>query len=218
MLRRIARPLLASVFIADGVRAIARPHHEVEHLPHAEESLTQVGQQLPVQLSADTLVRVLGVAKVGAGLALACGVAPRVAAGALAVLQLPTALARHPFWTKTGKPRRDDLAGLWRDGAILGGLLLAVVDTDGKPSLAWRAEHAAEQARKDASRAAKHVTKDAKHVASDVTKGAKHVAHDVTKDAKRAAKEAKRAARRTVKDAKGAVHTAGQRIESALPH
>lgn len=199
MLRRIAHPLLASVFVVDGLRTAAHPHEEVEHLPLVEEAVEKVAAQLPSPVTPDLLLRGLGVAKVGAGLALGFSIAPRVAASILTVLHLPTLLGRHPFWTKTGRERREAIGGLVRDAAILGGLLLAVVDTDGKPSLAWRAEHAAEQARKDAGRAAKLATREAKHVAKDAKVATKHVADDVKRTTKHVARDAKRASRQATK-------------------
>ena len=42
--------------------------------------------------------------------------------------------------------------------SMLGGLLLASVDTDGKPGMAWRARHAAT----DVRRQAKHLRREAK--------------------------------------------------------
>lgn len=215
MLRRIARPLLASVFVVDGLRAAARPQEELHHLPFAEDALGKAAERIPLPVSPDLLVRALGVAKVGAGVALGFGIAPRVAAGLLALLHTPTMLSRHPFWTETGARRREELGGLVRDAAILGGLLLAVSDTNGKPSLAWRAEHATEQARRDAAKAAKHVAKDAKHVAKDAKRLTKHAAEEVKRSARQAAKDAKRAARSATKTVVTTAERDAAKLEAA---
>ncbi len=52
---------------------------------------------------------------------------------------------------------------------LLGGALLAVVDTDGKPGLGWRAR----RANKDLHRAAALAAKDAKHARKTASREAK---------------------------------------------
>lgn len=154
ILRRIARPLLASIFISDGIRALRDPSAEIEAFPQAEERLEELAAQVPyLPASATALVRAVGVAKIGAGVALALGFAPRVAAGTLAALQIPTMVMRHPIWAVSGGERSEHLSGLLRNGAVLGGLLLASADTEGKPSLAWRLEAARAKGTKSAKKA-----------------------------------------------------------------
>jgi len=73
---------------------------------------------------------------------LALGKAPRLAASALAATLVPTTLPR------TGSGRRRPGAACPAPGhfvknlGLLGGLMLAAADTEGKPSLAWRAANA----------------------------------------------------------------------------
>ena len=87
--------------------------------------------------------------KVAAGTMYALGKAPRVAATALALVQVPTALARHSFWeTQEPKERKARKTGFLTDVGLLGALFLATADTAGKPGLAWRAEHAGKQVNK----------------------------------------------------------------------
>ena len=45
---------------------------------------------------------------------------------------------------------------------MLGGLLLAAVDTEGKPGLAWRARRAAADVRREARQVAKDARREAK--------------------------------------------------------
>lgn len=162
ILRRIARPLLASVFISDGIRAIRDPRGEIEALPEAEERLDELAASLPyVPANGAALIRLVGLAKVGAGVALALGFAPRVAATALAALQVPTTVARHPIWALSGGERTEHLSGLLRDGAVLGGLLLAAADTEGKPSLAWRLDAARAKGTKSAKKAGRKARRKA---------------------------------------------------------
>lgn len=224
MLRRIARPLLASVFVLDGLRALARPHEEIEHLPYAEEALDRAAAELPAPVSTDLIVRGLGLAKVGAGVALGFGVAPRVAAGVLALLHTPTMLGRHPFWTQTGAARRESIGGLVRDGAILGGLLLAAGDTAGKPSLAWRADAARTQATKQTKqvtkRAGKQARAAAKHATQSVTASAERdvakLEASLERTARRASRKARKAARRIEREARSATATVEHAVGDAV--
>ena len=69
---------------------------------------------------------------------------------------------------KDGERRRSELDDLLRDLSRLGGALIAGVDTQGRPGLAWRGKHAAEHLGRlgaaDQSRAAR---REAKRAAKD---------------------------------------------------
>ena len=88
-------------------------------------------------------MRLDGIAKVGAGVALALGRAPRLASLVLAASLVPTTLAGHRFWEETDPAARNaQRLHLLKNAAILGGVILAAVDTEGRPSVGWRARHA----------------------------------------------------------------------------
>ncbi|GMA30661.1 DoxX family protein [Litorihabitans aurantiacus] len=187
LIRRVARPLLASVFVADGWRALRHPAQEIEHLPGARKQLTVLAERAPVPLSADVVVRAAGATKIVAGVLLGLGVAPRAAATVLTVLHVPTLAAAHPFWETKGETRREHVAGLVRDGAVLGGLLLAAADTAGKPSLGWRLDAARTTTAKKATTHARHARRTAKvakvaakQAAARVPDKAKLALHEVT--------------------------------------
>ena len=64
---------------------------------------------------------------------------------------MPTTYAGHPFWEETGPGQaRRSGSHFLKNLGLLGGLLLAAVDTEGKPGLAWRAQRAAKDARRAA--------------------------------------------------------------------
>jgi uncharacterized membrane protein YphA (DoxX/SURF4 family) len=78
---------------------------------------------------------------------LATGRLPRVAATVLAVSLVPTTLAGHRFWEGTDpQARAAQRIHFLKNTAMLGGLILAAVDTEGRPSLGWRARRAARRA------------------------------------------------------------------------
>jgi uncharacterized membrane protein YphA (DoxX/SURF4 family) len=142
LLRRIARPLLAGIFISGGVAALRDPEG---HAKLAAETLEKVTELAPVDEipSNVTLVKVDAAVKVGAGLLLATGRTPRLAASALAASLVPTTLAGHRFW-EVHEPhqRMEQQVHFLKNLALLGGLMLASADTAGKPSLARRARRA----------------------------------------------------------------------------
>jgi uncharacterized membrane protein YphA (DoxX/SURF4 family) len=155
--RFLARPMLASSFVLAGM----------DKLKNADDTATQLSPllrraaaSLPFQTDEKVLARVLGGAQVGAGVCLALGKASRLAATVLAVI---SALNGYVDWrsadgsSKEGRDARRKQ--LLKNVTLTGGVLLASVDTNGRPGLAWRAEHLAADARKSAG-----------HLASDVRK------------------------------------------------
>lgn len=178
LFRRIARPLLAAVFIAGGVDALLNPKPKAEA---AKPLLDQAQRRWPTAPSVDPLMvaRADGAVKIGAGLMMTLGMAPRFAAALLAVDLIPTTVAGHPFWSgRNSDERQANQIHFLKNAGLFGGLLLAITDTGGKPSLAWRAKHAKRDAKKGVERASR-----------DARKG-------VEKASRRARKKADRASRR----------------------
>jgi uncharacterized membrane protein YphA (DoxX/SURF4 family) len=84
---------------------------------------------------------------VAGGALLALGKAPRLASAALLGSLVPTTLAGHPFWQETDpQAREQQRMQFMKNAAMGGGLLLALLDTEGRPSLTWRAKRAARRA------------------------------------------------------------------------
>jgi uncharacterized membrane protein YphA (DoxX/SURF4 family) len=154
-IRLIARPMLASMFVMGGIDSFMHPSGKV---PKAEKVTGQVptlaekiAPGLPVPTDPETLVRINGGVQVLAGLALATGRAPRVASLVLAATLVPTTYAGHPFWEEKDKTARaGQRIQFLKNLSMMGGLLLAAVDTEGKPGVAWRARRAARDVRREA--------------------------------------------------------------------
>ncbi len=143
--RRLARPLLASSFVASGVDALLHPDSHVERFRKVEPALEKAG--IPPAIASDTrlLVRVSGGITALAGLMLATNRSPRSAALTLAAMTVPVTLVNNPIWAASGKERKRDMRrGLLTGASLVGGLLIAGLDRDGKPSLAWRAANTRE--------------------------------------------------------------------------
>lgn len=145
LLRRLARPLLASIFIVGGINELRQP---VAHAETAKPLLDDVTERakdvLPEAAPTDpiTLVRIDAAVKIGAGAMFALGRAPRLAALALIGSLVPTTAAGHRFWAaENDQDRQQQLIHFLKNAGLAGGLLIAAADTEGKPSIRWRASH-----------------------------------------------------------------------------
>lgn len=140
ILRRIARPMLAAVFVSGGIDTLRNPKPRVDT---AAPVIEKAGKQANVAADPELLVKVNAAAQVAAGTLLGLGKFPRLSALVLAGSLAPTTVAGHRFWEEDqpadrGAQRIHFLKNL----GLIGGLLIAASDTHGKPSLAWRAKHA----------------------------------------------------------------------------
>ncbi|MDO4887505.1 MAG: DoxX family membrane protein [Actinomycetaceae bacterium] len=172
----IARPLLACPFVVEGVDALIRP---AAHRERAQ-ALAPLARRAGIELDDDTsdlASRALGATYVVAGLSLAVGKMPRLAAATLAAAQVPVTLANNPAWQHTGAERAADLRGLASAGAVIGGLLLAATHRGGKPSFSWQVaaerkrRRAVAEARKKARAASSATVAAAKAHGSSTTAG-----------------------------------------------
>ncbi len=150
LVRRIARPLLAASFVYGGIDTLRNPQSRVPGArPVVEKVAEQADKQLPVQVPRDVeqWVRIDAGIKVGAGALFALGKLPRLSALALTASIVPTTLAGHRFWEHDDpKERFGQLSHFLKNLGLLGGLLLAAVDTEGRPSVGYRARRAARRA------------------------------------------------------------------------
>ena len=150
ILRRVARPMLAAIFISGGIEALRSPqtHARVAKpvLEAVEPAVDQAAEIAPLEGRPDdeTLVKIDAGVKIVAGTMLAFGKFPRLASTALAASLVPTTLAGHRFWEEDDpEVRAQQQIHFLKNVGLLGGLLIAAGDTHGKPSLGWRARKAA---------------------------------------------------------------------------
>ena len=155
LVRRIARPLLASSFIYGGIDTLRNPQTRVPGARPVVETITeQADKTLPVEVPRDVeqWVKIDAGIKVGAGTLFALGKLPRLSALAMAGSIVPTTLAGHRFWEMEDGPQRaQQQIHFLKNLGLLGGLILAAVDTEGAPSLGWRAKRIARRARQKAT-------------------------------------------------------------------
>lgn len=204
LIRRISRPLLGAGFIAHGVDRLRHSDEAASTLePTLEEISALVPQAEPFVSDSKRVTQVLGGVEVVAGLALAIGRCPRVAALTLAGVHQFNSYVEYRTATLD---EVDDLSAqrttALKNLGILGGLGLATVDLDGKPSLAWRAEHISKQAKKKGTKFGEKTLERAETLGEDALKVAKSLEKDARKSFQKAEKEAKKAVSQAAKEAK----------------
>lgn len=173
LLRFAARTMLASFFVLNGVKTLKEPQELVPATQPIADTVVPMVQKVAPSQVADfvptdtvTLVRINGVAQVVGGVALATGKARRLGALLLAGSIVPQTITRHAFWSESD----PELKAAARDQflknvALIGGTLVAAQDTEGKPSLAWRAQAGSERGRKSLERKSRRAKKEAKQLA-----------------------------------------------------
>jgi putative oxidoreductase len=137
--RTVARPLLAAIFIYEGWDAIRHPSGRVRQA----ESVLPIAEKVPIlPQDAEKLVRINGIVMVGAGTLMALGKFRRLAALTLIGSIIPTTYAGHRFWEEEDEATKaQQRIHFLKNLGLLGGLILELFDTEGSPSLRWRATH-----------------------------------------------------------------------------
>ncbi|MGY1914912.1 hypothetical protein [Blastococcus sp. SYSU DS0973] len=150
LVRRIARPLLAAPFVYGGVSTLRKPQDRVPGAaPVVEKIADTADKQLPVEVPRDVeqWVKVDAAIKVAAGSLFALNKFPRLTAIVLSASIVPTTLAGHRFWEHDDPTEQfGQISNFLKNTGLLGGLLLAAVDTEGKPSVGYRTRRAAKRA------------------------------------------------------------------------
>ncbi len=219
--RVVARPLLASVFIHGGLDALRHPDGKVKA---AEQVAGPIAERIPgLPHDTETLVRLNGAVMVGAGALLAIGKFRRVASMALLASLLPTTYAGHRFWEESDDTTRaQQQIHFLKNLGLVGGLILASVDTEGRPSLAWRAKRTARLANQTASLGPAKAARGLRAAKDVVTTGENRLAALSTSTGRRAGRAATAASERVQISAPPTVasgmHRAGQVWSDVAEH
>ena len=137
--------MLSAVFVGRGVEALRSPKPAADAARPTIEGLKKLPD--PVGTNAHVECRDgRPDQRRGSGRSdwVATGKLSRLASAALALSVVPGSLGGHTFW-KEGDPQRkaDERRAFLTDVSLIGGLIIAAVDTEGKPSLGWRGRRAA---------------------------------------------------------------------------
>jgi uncharacterized membrane protein YphA (DoxX/SURF4 family) len=159
--------MLAAVFVVGGLDQFKHPGRTAET---ARPLVEKLAPTLGLPDDAELLVRASGVAMVSAGSLLALGRLPRIASAVLAATIVPTTVAAQAFWNEQDpEVRATQQTQFLKNLGLLGGLLLAAVDTEGRPGLAYRAK----LVNRSAHRAARTTRREARHAAHAAAREAK---------------------------------------------
>ncbi|AXT85607.1 hypothetical protein C6I20_10645 [Aeromicrobium sp. A1-2] len=129
LLRTVARPMLASMFVYGGAMALKDPGARSAKAQPTADRLKQLAPELPI--TGPNLVRFNGAAQLLGGLALASGRSPRLAAFGLAATLPATTFAGHQYWNESDPAARaNQRTHFLKNVSMAGGLLMATLDPD----------------------------------------------------------------------------------------
>lgn len=157
--------MLSGIFIAAGARSIRNPDVLAPQAKQVTDRIAPLLRRVHPRIPTDPerLVQLNGVVHLAGGLLLATGRLNRPAAVALAGSLVPTTLAGHPFWTNDDPAERlNNQIHVMKNLGLIGGLLLAALDTEGRPGLRWRASHRIGHGRRTVRRAVRTARRDAR--------------------------------------------------------
>lgn len=166
--RLLARPLIASMFVVGAADALRNTTAAAERAKPVADQMVELGKkaapQAPIPEDVATLVRINAGVQIVAALGLATNRAPRACATVLAGSLVPTTLAGHRFWDFSDQPEKakEQRQHFVKNLAVLGGLIIAANDTEGRPGMAWRAKRVAQDARREAGQLANSARLEAK--------------------------------------------------------
>jgi uncharacterized membrane protein YphA (DoxX/SURF4 family) len=178
LVRVLARPLLASSFVLTGLDRLRNTDATATAL---RPTLDRIAKAVPSAASAtgneQRVAKVLGAAHLGAAVLLGIGRFSRLSALVLVVTSSLNAVVEfNNADSSTSKARKDRRNQLIKNVSLVGAVLIAAVDTNGRPSWAWRAEHFAEDARRNALA----LTHDTKKNIRKAEKAVRKTASEVT--------------------------------------
>ncbi len=161
-LRTAARGMLGATFVSGGISAVANPDKLAPAASRVTRRVTGPLEKKYPKLPTDpqTMVRVNGAVQLAGGLLLASGRGRRTAALALAASLVPTTFAGHPFWRYQDEAkRRQQRVHFMKNVGVLGGLLIAAADNEGRPGLRWRAERRMHHTQRSMHRMSRQVSR-----------------------------------------------------------
>jgi hypothetical protein len=145
----------------------------------------------------ELLVRLDGAIQIGAGALLATGRFRRLASVTLMGSIIANTWACHRFWEESDEEvRAQHRAHFLKNLGLLGGLILSTMDTEGEPSLAWRAKRRAHRLEAAVGLGRAAGTAKARSTASDALTTASAAAKHSKRKVRKASVGVRRAARR----------------------
>ena len=149
--------MLAAIFVTEGFNALRSPQQHAVKAKPVTDRISSLHPSIPSDPA--TLVRINGAAQVLGGALLATGRVTTPASLVLAASLVPTTLAGHAFWELDDpQERRMQRINFLKNAGLLGGLLFAALDNEGRPGLRWRTTHGAGQLKRRTAHQAHHAS------------------------------------------------------------
>jgi len=174
--------MLASFFVVNGFKSARKPDQFVADAEPIAQKFVPLAQKVaPPTVSnyipedTKTLVRYTGIAQVIGGLGLATGIGRRGCSALLAATMVPHVLASRAPQDATAEQRTAARSVALRNVALLGAVLIASRDTEGHPSIGWRAEREQQRLSRAASQQRRQLKKQQKHARKAIDKQAGHL-------------------------------------------
>lgn len=216
LMRFAARSMLASYFVASGVRALRDPGALIPVAePLIDRVVPTVKEYAPNQVSdyipedPATLIRINGALQVLGGLALATGKGRRLGALVLAGTLIPATIAKHPFWTRSSEEERAaDRSHFLKNLSLLGGVLLASRDTEGRPSIGYRAQKGTQAIARDTKKTSQKIADSGSELVEGALASGAALATAVVATSRKAKK-------RATKELKSAQVAAAKQVEES---
>ena len=157
--RRLARTMLAGVFISGGINVLRQPGPRAEQVRQSG-LVDKLPPQVPEPLrTPEGIVRANAVADIVGGLALLRSRTPRLASLGLMASLAPMTFVGHPFWQEKDKQaKQHQQMHFLKNVGLLGGLLLSASDTGGRESVPHAVGRLSRKAKKEARKAGKRAS------------------------------------------------------------
>lgn len=165
LIRKIARPLLAASFVYDGVNQLRAPEGHTYLTPAVDAAAKARPELAPLKGQEKLLAQGIAGTQVAAGALFAIGRFPRISSALLvATGSINAYLNFRASEVQDQQEKKRRLTDAVRHASMVGAVTLASVDTDGNPSLAWRAQKLSADLQKKSEKVSKDVKKKTEDV------------------------------------------------------
>ena len=162
--------MLASFFVVNGAKSALKPDQFVDDAdPIAQRFVPLAHRVAPPTVSnyipddTRSLVRYVGIAQFIGGLGLATGIGRRGCSTLLSLTMVPHVVASRSPKGASPEQRTAARSIMLRNVALLGAVLIASRDTQGRPSLGWRAHQEQERLSRATSRQRRRLHRQERH-------------------------------------------------------
>ncbi|WP_035810232.1 MULTISPECIES: DoxX family protein [Micrococcales] len=165
IVRKLARPLLAASFIYNGVNRLRTPE-SAKHLKPVIDAAAKASPQLAPLRGQERLIgQAISATQVGAGALFALGRFPRLSSTLLLVTGSIDAYVEYvTAESETKEQKNARIAQGVKSASLVGAVALTSVDTEGNPSLAWRANKLGSDVKKKSSKLSDDLKKKSEDV------------------------------------------------------